>query len=84
MYLTKAKAGGKTYYYLAEYKKKEEHTARKERYIFSLGRFDKALKQIEIWTKYPMVFPEELMKLGFEVTDALAWKKKILEYEETF
>lgn len=84
MYLTRTKASGSTYYYLAEYKRREEHTTRKEVYVFSFGRFDKALKKIETWIKYPMVFPEELIELGFKANDALGWKKKILEYEESF
>ena len=84
MYLTRTKSNGSTYYYLAEYRKREKHTTRKEAYLYSFGRFDKAMKKIEMWIKYPVVFPEELIDMELGVDDAKGWIKKIIENEEVF
>lgn len=66
-YLSKVKSNGNTYVYLAEYIGKQQYSRRRERHIYSFGRLDVALRNLEIWKAVPSMFPKELSALGYGI-----------------
>ncbi|MFP3353491.1 hypothetical protein R0K04_19090, partial [Pseudoalteromonas sp. SIMBA_153] len=73
------KSDGNYYYYLAQYAGKQKDSSRRERFLFSFGRADKALQSLTLWLLDSGFFPVKLRKMGYTAEHLREWKKKIEE-----
>jgi hypothetical protein len=78
-YLTSKTAGGKRYFYLAQYTGKEEYTTCRYKYLYSFGNERVALERLSLWALDRTFIPEELKELGISLEDVKKYKEKVVQ-----
>ncbi|HDR8066622.1 TPA: hypothetical protein QCY66_005669 [Bacillus cereus] len=78
-YLTSKTAGGKRYFYLAQYTGKEKYTACKYKYLYSFGNERIALERLSLWALDRTFIPEELKELGISLEDVKKFRERVVE-----
>ncbi|WP_436867069.1 hypothetical protein [Bacillus fungorum] len=76
-YLISRTAGGKRYFYLAQYTSKEKYTTCKYQLLYHFGNTQIAFERLTLWILDNSFIPKELLELGTTIDDIEDWKEKI-------
>jgi len=77
-YLISKTAGGKRYFYLAQYSSKEKYTTCKYKLLYSFGNERIALERLSLWALDRTFIPEELKELGISLEDVKKFREKVV------
>ncbi|MCU5727970.1 hypothetical protein [Bacillus toyonensis] len=77
-YLISKTAGGKRYFYLAQYSSKEKYTTCKYKLLYSFGNERIALERLSLWALDRTFIPEELKELGISFEDVKRFREKVV------